>query len=107
MREFNEKIALWTVEHVGTMACAWLFLAIGVGSLIGVLTGNTTLALVFGAVSSYILQLVLLPIIMVGQSLQNNRHDEHADALRDHGEKLDKIIEYHEMYQSNLNDSNK
>ena len=85
----NERIAKWVTEHVATMTCAWIFLAIGIGSLIGVVTGNTTLALLFGAVSSYILQLVLLPIIMVAQKghaeAQAKRADLHAEK---HNERL-------------------
>ena len=74
---FNLALALWITKHVGTMGCAYVFAAIGVGSLIGALTGNALLALTCGAVSSYFLQLVLLPIIMVGQNVQQ----AHADAV--------------------------
>ena len=73
----NLVLALWITNHVGTMTCAYLFLGIGAGSLVGVLTGNALLALLCGAVSSYVLQLVLLPVIMVGQNVQQ----AHADAM--------------------------
>lgn len=73
---FNERVAVWTTEHVGTMQCAYLFAGIGIGSLVGVLTNNIVLALVCGSVSSYILQLVLLPVIMVGQKVQQRQSDE-------------------------------
>lgn len=71
----NERIGVWVTEHVGSMVCAYIFAAIGTGSLIGVFTGNALLALGFGAFSSYFLQLVLLPVIMVGQNVQN-KHTE-------------------------------
>lgn len=109
----NEKIAVWVTNRVGTMVCAYIFAGIGIGSIIGVITGNAALGLVCGAVSSYFLQLVLLPIIMVGQNIQN-RHAEisaqadfetnidaekRIEALQQtiakmESEKLDKIIDW-------------
>ena len=74
---FNLTLAVWVTEHVGTMWCAYAFLGIGLGSLIGVITGNAVLALACGAISSYVLQLVLLPVILVGQRVQQ----AHADAV--------------------------
>ena len=71
----DEKIGLWVTKRVGTMTCAYVFAAIGVGSLVGVITGNAVLALACGALSSYFLQLVLLPIIAVGTNVQS-KHDE-------------------------------
>jgi hypothetical protein len=71
----NERIGVWVTSHIGTMYCAYLFAIIGIGSLVGVVTNNATLALMFGAVSSYFLQLVLLPVIMVGTNVQS-KHDQ-------------------------------
>ncbi len=71
----QEKIAIWVTDRIGTFTCAVIFAGIGIGSLIGVITNNTILALAFGAVSSYFLQLVLLPLIMVSQNL-TQRHQE-------------------------------
>lgn len=71
----NDRIAVWISKNVGTMICAYIFACIGVASLVGALTGNALLAATFGALSSYLLQLVLLPIIMVGQNVQS-RHSE-------------------------------
>lgn len=64
--KLNETIAVALTARVGTMAAAYLFAAIGIGSLIGVFTGNVFLALLFGSISSYFLQLVLLPVLAVG-----------------------------------------
>ena len=72
---FNDKFAVWISKNVGTMICAYVFAVIGIASLVGYLTDNTLLALVCGSLSSYFLQLVLLPIIMVGQNVQG-RHAE-------------------------------
>lgn len=71
----NARIAVFISRSVGTMVCAYVFAGIGIASLTGALTGNALLALTFGALSSYFLQLVLLPIIMVGQNVQA-RHSE-------------------------------
>ena len=75
----KERFALWVTNHVGTVECAIVFALIGIGSIIGLITNNTALALVCGAVSSYFLQLVLLPIIMVGQNLQNKHSELRAE----------------------------
>jgi uncharacterized membrane protein YhiD involved in acid resistance len=79
----NEKIALWITKHVGTMTCAYIFLVIGIGSLVGIITGNTTLALACGAISSYVLQLVLLPIIIVGQNLNSKKTEQQITETHD------------------------
>lgn len=73
----NLRLAVWITEHVGTMECAYIFAGIGIGSLVGYLTGNMLLAVSCGATSSYLLQLALLPVIMVGQRVQSR----HADAM--------------------------
>jgi hypothetical protein len=71
----NATIAIWLTKHVGTMACAYVFAGIGIGSLVGVFTGSVFLAALFGSVSSYFLQLVLLPVLSVGQNVLS-RHSE-------------------------------
>ena len=75
----NARIAVWLTRHVGSMACAWLFAGIGVGSLVGVFTTNAFLALLFGSISSYFLQLVLLPVLAVGQNILNRKQELQAD----------------------------
>lgn len=72
-------LATWVTDRVATIECAILFLGIGVGSLVGVITGNTVLALACGAVSSYVLQLVLLPLIMLKQAVQDRHTDARAE----------------------------
>lgn len=71
----QERFALKITHAVGTMFCVYVFAGIGVGSLVGVLTGNIFLATLFGAFSSYFLQLVFLPLLQLGQNLQA-RHAE-------------------------------
>lgn len=71
----NDRLAVWISRHVGSMMCAYVFAGIGIGSLVGVLTDNTLLALLCGSFSSYFLQLVLLPILALGQNILG-RHAE-------------------------------
>jgi hypothetical protein len=72
---FNTRLAVWLTRNVGTMACAYLFAVIGIAGLIGAFTDNASLVLIFGSISSYFLQLVLLPVILVGSNVLN-RHQE-------------------------------
>ena len=72
---FNTRLAVWLTRNVGTMACAYLFAVIGIAGLIGAFTNNASLVLIFGSISSYFLQLVLLPVILVGGNVLN-RHQE-------------------------------
>lgn len=75
---FNAKAAVLITQSVGTMWCAWLFAVIGITGIVGAVSGNLLLTLVVGAVSGYFLQLVLLPVIIVGQQIQNAASDARA-----------------------------
>lgn len=77
----NTRLAVWLTQHVGTMACAYLFAAIGIGGLVGAFTGNVFLALLFGSISSYFLQLVLLPILAVGSNVLSRKQELQADEM--------------------------
>lgn len=77
----NTQLAVWLTRHIGTMTCAYLFATIGIGSLIGVFTGNVLLAAVCGSLSSYFLQLVLLPILAVGQNVLARKQELQADEM--------------------------
>lgn len=76
---FNGRLALWITDNVGTMWCAYLFTVIGFTGIVAALTNNSFLVLVVGAVSGYFLQLVLLPIIIVGQNLQSVAADTRSE----------------------------
>lgn len=87
MKRFNDWLAVKVTDAVGTMYCVYLFAVIGITSLVGVVTNNLFIALFFGGVSSYFFQLVLIPVLMVGQKVQTQRLVEHAeklDALHEH-----------------------
>ena len=78
--EFNSRLAVFITANVGTMWAAYIFAVIGITSLVGVMTQNLTLTLLAGGLSSYFLQLVLLPIIMVGQNVISASQDARAEA---------------------------
>lgn len=84
---FNERLAVWITNHTGTMECAYIFFGIGVGSLVGYFTGNVFLAAVCGATSSYLLQLVLLPVIQLGQQVQGRKQELAIDQAHKNTEK--------------------
>lgn len=78
--DFNRRLAVLITSNVGTMWAAYVFAIIGITSLVGVLTNNLTLTLLAGGLSSYFLQLILLPIIMVGQNVISASQDARAEA---------------------------
>ncbi len=65
---FNAKLALLITRSVGTMACAYLFAAIALISLPDAIKAGR--ASIISWIAQTFLQLVLLSIIMVGQSVQ-------------------------------------
>ena len=77
---FNSSLAVFITRGVGTMWAAYIFAVIGITSLVGALSNNLTLTLVAGGISSYFLQLVLLPIIIVGQNVISASQDARAEA---------------------------
>lgn len=85
MNKFNDWLALRITKGVGTMYCAYIFAVVGGMGVYFSLTNDTKGTLIIGSVSGYFLQLVLLPIIIVGQNLQAQKHDEvlrHVKKLR-------------------------
>ncbi|HEV2998286.1 MAG TPA: hypothetical protein VGX16_04205 [Solirubrobacteraceae bacterium] len=90
---FNAKFAVLITEGVGTMACAYLFTLIALTSLpailiqAGVLSQRDVpafltkpgLILVVAWIAQTFIQLVLLSIIMVGQSVQSNAADARSE----------------------------
>ena len=88
----NGRIGLAVTVVVGTMWCAYVFALIALVSLpdildqaglgIGFTLGNGTVLLV-AWVSSAFIQLVLLPIIIVGQNIQARAADKRAESTYD------------------------
>jgi len=90
--KFNNWLAEIITNSIGTMYCAYVFGLMGLAGVYFALTGNTRGVLIIGAISGYFLQLVLLPIIMVGQNIQATKHDETVTQLKKihkHLKKLD------------------
>jgi hypothetical protein len=74
----NGKIGLMITTLVGTMICGYVFAAIALLSLPSAISSHN-LTIIIAWISSNFLQLVLLPIIIVGQNLQANASDKRAE----------------------------
>jgi len=73
----NGKIGLLITSLVGTMICGYVFAIIALISLPSAITSHN-LTVIIAWVSSNFLQLVLLPVIIVGQNLQAKASDKRA-----------------------------
>jgi hypothetical protein len=71
---FNARFGLKITLVVGTMWCAYLFTALALLALPSAVKQGTYYIVVW--LSSSFLQLVLLPIIIVGQNIQANAADK-------------------------------
>jgi hypothetical protein len=69
LRRLNKKLALFITEKVGTMWCAYAFAVLALVSLPEALASLDPLKIVAWTAQTF-LQLVLLPIIIVGQNIQ-------------------------------------
>jgi hypothetical protein len=77
--KFNNSLGFRITKSVGTMWAAYLFFALSLVSLPSVLlSGNATTIVAW--VAQTFLQLVLLPIIIVGQNIQAESSDARAIA---------------------------
>jgi hypothetical protein len=65
----NERLGLFITKSVGTMWAAYLFFALTLVSLPAALASGNALIIVSWVAQTF-LQLVLLPIIIVGQNIQ-------------------------------------
>lgn len=73
---FNAKVALVITRSVGTMACAYVFAALALISLPDAIKAGRPA--IISWIAQTFLQLVLLSIIMVGQSVQSSASDARA-----------------------------
>src|SRR5579864_6333523 len=76
----NTWLAVTITKSVGTMWAAYLFTLIAVGGAVAVLTSNAFLTALSVLISQTFLQLVLLPIIIVGQNVISASQDARAEA---------------------------
>jgi hypothetical protein len=77
---FNTQLAVWLTEHVGTMWTAYVFALLAIIGLLGILgLLSPIVALLVAWLSQTFIQLVLLPIIMVGQNVLGRKSELQAD----------------------------
>jgi hypothetical protein len=75
----NERIGLAVTKRVGAMWAAYAFFGLSLVSLPAALSSGNELVIVSWIAQTF-LQLVLLPIIIVGQNIQAKASDERAIA---------------------------
>ncbi|MBV9232361.1 MAG: hypothetical protein JOZ18_23840 [Chloroflexi bacterium] len=77
---FNEEVAIWLTKSVGTMWTAYTFALIAIIGLFAILGVFTPIvALLVAWASQTLIQLVLLPVIMVGQNVLGRKAELQAD----------------------------
>lgn len=89
----NGKVAVLITGAVGTMWCAYLFTLLALISAPSALGSGDSLIIVAWIAQTFI-QLVLLPIIIVGQNISSKAADERADATYKDAEAI-----FHEAQQ--------
>ncbi|MFC5501819.1 hypothetical protein ACFPJ4_06145 [Lysinimonas soli] len=77
--KFNGRIGLGITKSVGTMWAAYAFAALSLVSLPAALASGSAIIIV-GWIAQTFLQLVLLPVIIVGQNIQAAASDDRAAA---------------------------
>ena len=77
---FNTWLAVTVTKSVGTMWAAYIFTLIAIGGGVAVITQNAFLTALSVLISQTFLQLVLLPIIIVGQNVISEAQDARAEA---------------------------
>lgn len=76
---FNDKIGLSITKLVGTMWAAYLFAGLAFVALPSAIAQHSPTVLI-NWISSNFLQLVLLPLIIVGQNLQSRKDEIRAES---------------------------
>lgn len=80
LQRVNKRLAVWITSKVGTMLCAYLFAGIALISLPAAISSKNP-TIIVAWLSSNFIQLVLLPIIIVGQSVQAEASDARSAKL--------------------------
>ena len=76
---FNTWLAVLITRSIGTMWAAYVFTLIAVGGAVAVITNSAFWVAVSVLISQTFLQLVLLPIIIVGQNVISASQDARAE----------------------------
>lgn len=96
----NDRIGLGVTKRVGTMWAAYVFFGLSVVSLPAALSSGNVIVIVSWVAQTF-LQLVLLPIIIVGQNIQAKSSDDRAIATY---EDAGAILEESREIQAHLGD---
>lgn len=97
---FNEKIGLRITSKVGTMSAAYIFVLLSLISLPAAIQSQNVIIIVSWVAQTF-LQLVLLPIIIVGQNIQAKQSENRAIATyKDAGALLDETRKLQEHLSS-------
>ena len=75
---FNTWVAVKVTAVVGTMVCAYLFTALALVSVKSAI-GSGNLIIIVAWIAQTFLQLVLLPVIIVGQNVQAAAADKRSE----------------------------
>jgi len=79
MGRFNQRLAVTITSRVGTMWTAYLFGGLALISLPAALSSGDVIVIIAWIAQTF-LQLVLLPIIIVGQNVIQSANDARAEA---------------------------
>ena len=96
----NDRIGLGVTKRVGTMWAAYVFFGLSLVSLPAALSSGNVIVIVSWVAQTF-LQLVLLPIIIVGQNIQAKSSDDRAIATY---EDAGAILEESREIQAHLGD---
>lgn len=99
----NDRIGLFITKKVGTMWAAYIFCGLTLVSLPAAIASGNALIIVSWVAQTF-LQLVLLPIIIVGQNLQATETERRAIATYDDA---GAILEESKEIQAHLSDQDK
>jgi len=109
-KSLNEKLGLGITKRVGTMWAAYAFFALTLVSLPSVIMKGDSIQIVAWIAQTF-LQLVLLPIIIVGQNIQAAAAEkrailtyEDAAAVLEEAIKIQKHLDHQDKYLENLVD---
>ena len=83
MDNFNRKLATKITRFVGSMWGAYLFAAISLISLPAAIASHSIVIFVSWVAETF-LQLVLFSVVMVGQSVQSKKTEEHTEKMLKH-----------------------
>ena len=79
MGRFNARFAVGITKYVGSMWCAYAFALLALISLPAAIASQSPIIIVSWIAQTF-LQLVLLPIIIVGQNVQSAASDKRAES---------------------------